>query len=101
MKAQKTTKRKSTFWSVVKLILFTAFTIYAIQAFVGQEAEINRRKAKVRELDAQIAVEQTRQAELRATRAVADTPSFMERQARAKLGMLRYDEVMFVDAAAR
>ena len=61
------------------------------------QPQITENYDKISELEAQIEYEQKRADEVDALKENVDTDEYIEKIAREKLGMIRKDEIMFID----
>lgn len=61
------------------------------------QPQIIENQDKIAELEAQKTYEQKRGEEIDNLKANADTDEYIEKIAREKLGMIRKDEIMFID----
>ncbi len=68
---------------------------------VAVQPQINDNKNKIAELNAQIESEKQNQAEVDEMRGKADTDEYIEKVAREKLGMIKSDEIVFIDVSEK
>lgn len=68
---------------------------------IGVQPDINANKQVIAELEAQIEAEKEYQAEVDRLRENADTDEYIEKIARDRLGMVKSDEILFIDIAEK
>lgn len=68
---------------------------------VAVQPEINANNNTIAELNTQIENEKQHQAEVDELRDKADTNEYIEKVARERLGMIKNDEIVFVDVSEK
>ena len=71
--------------------------VYVIGLFCLQQMDINHNRIAIAEIDTEILAEQNRCDELQRQKSLIDTPEYKERVARERGGLVRPDEIIFVD----
>lgn len=91
--------RKSTRKRTVKLttIALLAVVLFFIVKGIMLQPQINENYDIQAELEAQIEYEKQRANEVDALKEIVDSDEYIEKIAREKLGMIRKDEIVFVD----
>ncbi len=74
--------------------------VFVIQG-IGKQPSIIENKQTISELETKIAEEKERQAEVDDMRENMDTDEYIEKIARDRLGMVKSDEIVFVDVAEK
>lgn len=91
--------KKSTRKMTLKLttIALLAVVLFFMIKGIMLQPQITENYDKISELKAQIEYEQQRADEVDALKENVDTDEYIEKIAREKLGMIRKDEIMFID----
>lgn len=99
MKTQMDKKKKNTNGvRVAKRLAMCGLVLYICYLFIAQQFDLSRLSGQSKSLDKQIAEAQRTHEELSEQKEAADTPEYMERVARDKLGYMKPDEKVFIDA---
>ena len=80
-----------TFWSVI-VVMFTVL-------IVTQATRYNVLRAELESIQAEIAAERALEADLEMRLLFLDSDAIIEREARQRLGMVRHNELVFVNIA--
>ncbi len=91
-------KKKSNGARVAKRLTVCGLVLYICYLFVAQQFDLSRLSNESKALDKQIAEAQRAHEELSEQKEAVDTPEYMERVARDKLGYMKPDEKVFIDA---
>ncbi len=83
---------------LLRRCLLCVLVLYLFGLFIAQQFDFSRLSAENKELDAQLAEEQRIHEELAAQKEAASTPEYIERVARDKLGYMKPEEKVFIDA---
>ena len=95
MKKESTrTKKKN---SKIPLLVLFAFVAFFVIQGVMLQPDISNNKDKIDELNAQIEYEKQRAEEVDGLKENVDSDEYIEKIAREKLGMIRKDEIVFID----
>lgn len=78
-------------------VVLTALIVYATLSLTAVMSDLNEAKAATAELKAQLAQAQEENARLEADMGSLDSDKTLEKLARERLGLVRADEVVFVD----
>jgi cell division protein DivIC len=91
--------KKSTKKRTVKLttIALLAIVLFFMVKGIMLQPQINENYDIISELEAQIEYEEQRADEVDALKEIVDSDEYIEKIAREKLGMIRKDEIVFVD----
>lgn len=81
-----------------KRCLLCGLIVYMFYLFVAQQFDLARLSKAERMLDSQIAEAQRKHKELTEEKEAAGTPAYIERIARDKLGYMKPEEKVFIDA---
>lgn len=84
--------------NVFRLILLITVIGYAVWVFVAQQADINKNKKDIANVESQIQSEEIRREELEHEEKQIGTPEYMKKLARERNGMIMPDEILYVDA---
>ena len=68
---------------------------------IGVQPDINANKQVIAELEAKIQAEKEYQAEVDRLKENADSDEYIEKIARDRLGMVKSDEILFIDVAEK
>ena len=68
---------------------------------IGVQPDINANKEVIAELEAKIQAEKEYQAEVDRLKENADSDAYIEKIARDRLGMVKSDEILFIDVAEK
>ena len=79
--------------------LYIFFVIAAVVQGVRMQPEIDRNKQTISELEQQIEYEKQRAAEVDVWTSKVDTDEYIEKVARTKLGLVKSNEKIFIDAS--
>lgn len=90
---EKTRKRKLKMSTIVILLVVLVMLIRGVM----YQPQITDNYDKISELKAQIEYEQQRANEVDALKENVDSDEYIEKIAREKLGMIRKDEIVFID----
>lgn len=92
-------RKKSTGKRTLKLtmIALLAVVLFFMIKGIMLQPQITSNYDKISELEAQIEYEKQRANEVDALKENVDTDEYIEKIAREKLGMIRKDEIMFID----
>lgn len=82
-------------------ILCAAASLIMIVRGISVQPDITANKNTIESLNAQIEAEKARQAEVDEMRANADTDEYIEQVARDRLGMIKNDEIVFIDVSEK
>lgn len=82
-------------------IVCAAVSLAFIAKGISVQPQINQNKNTVAELNAKIEEEKQRQAEVDEMRDKADTNEYIEKVARDRLGMIKNDEIVFIDVSEK
>ncbi|MBQ4517520.1 MAG: septum formation initiator family protein [Clostridia bacterium] len=83
---------------LLKRCVLCGLVLYLFGLFIAQQFDFSRLAKEEQALEAQIAEEQRVQEELLKEKEAAGTPEYVERVAREKLGYMKPDEKVFIDA---
>lgn len=78
-------------------IALTALVVYATLSLAGVMSDLNEAKAATAELEAELAQAHSKNAELKSDIASLGTDKSIEELARQKLGLVKSDEIVFID----
>lgn len=81
-----------------RLILLVTVIGYAVWVFASQQADINKKKKEIADVESQIQSEEIRREELEHEEEQIGTPEYMKKLARERNGMIMPDEILYVDA---
>lgn len=99
---RKTKVRKKMDWGYVGIMAILVMgATYLIFGFIEQQMNINTLKREKAEIEAQIQEEQQAIEQIKNNLKEIESPSFIERQAREILGMVKPDEKVYVDLNKR
>ncbi len=101
MKKENKTQKSISLFKVLKLILIIGAIIYCTQTFISQEITKNKTKVDIAAAEQRIALLEIERDNLAVALKNIGTPEFMEKMAREKLGMVKSNEVIYVDANSR
>lgn len=93
-KAKKSTKRRKL---KVTTAIIIALVLFMLIKGVMKQPQITDNYDKISELELQIEYEQKRAEDVDALKENVDSDEYIEKIAREKLGMIRKDEIVFVD----
>lgn len=79
--------------------LYAFFVIAAVVQGIRQQPKIDYNKHKINELKQQIEYEKQRAAEVDVWASKVDTDEYIEKVARTKLGLVKSNEKIFIDAS--
>lgn len=97
-----TPKKKGFFKSTLGLGIICAIaSVVMLARGVAVQPDINENKKAAAELDAQIAQEKERQAQVDKMRENSDSDEYIEKIARERLGMVKNDEIVFIDVSEK
>lgn len=82
-------------------VLCAAVSLIMIVRGISIQPDITANKNTIESLNAQIEAEKARQAEVDEMRANADTDEYIEQVARDRLGMIKSDEIVFIDVSEK
>lgn len=82
-------------------VLCAAAALIMIIRGISVQPEINANKQTIAELNAQIEAEKERQTEVDRMRENSDTDEYIEQVARDRLGMVKSDEIVFIDVSEK
>lgn len=95
-------RKKGFFHSTLGIgILCAAVSLIMIARGIAMQPQINSNKNTITELNAQIEDEKQNQAEVDEMRDKADTEEYIEKVARDTLGMIKNDEIVFIDVSEK
>ena len=89
-------ERKKRKLKISMIVILLAVLVMLIRGVMYQP-QITDNYDKISELEAQIEYEQQRADEVDALKENVDSDEYIEKIAREKLGMIRKDEIMFID----
>jgi cell division protein FtsB len=90
-------KIKSKIISAFGRIMIAVATVYVVYILIQQQMQLNTYKAQQDYYKAQIELEQKKLQELENNKLLYTTDSYIEKIAREKLGLVKPEEVIFVD----
>lgn len=99
----KVTEKKKRVFSVKRLLKFCCLLfvcLYTVVVLVKQQVSLTRCNAVSEEYKAKISEAKLENSKLKEELDKADTDEYLERMAREKLGMVKANERVFVDAIA-
>ena len=96
MKEERKKSVKKRKLKISTIVILLAVLVMLIRGFMYQP-QITDNYDKISELEAQIEYEQQRAEEVDALKENVDSDEYIEKIAREKLGMIRKDEIMFID----
>lgn len=87
-----------------KIITLPALAVFSVTAFllvkgIMQQPKITANKEEIESLNIQIAQQQKRLDELDELKEKVDSDEYIEKVAREKLGLIKENEIMFIDVA--
>ena len=85
------------FKKLCKNLLFVGIGIYVVGIFVSQQQTLNRYKKEVKEYDVQIQEAEARKESLLEMKENVNSPEYIEKIAREKLGMYLPNERVYID----
>ena len=91
-------KRKVDAPVLIKRGLLCAIVLYMCILFISQQADLSRLAKEGERLDQQITQAEREHEELEAEKEASGTPEYIERVARDKLGYMKPEEKVFIDA---
>lgn len=91
-------KKKASGARAAKRIILCGLIVYICYLFIAQQFDLSRLSGEDKALDQTIAEAQRTQEELQEQKEAAGTKEYMERVARDKLGYMKPDEKVFIDA---
>ncbi len=94
---KKRNKNKS-IYRVLGIIFIAAFSFMFIKGVLNQP-QITKNKAQIAELEEKIDYEKKRIEEVEELKTKVDSDEYIEKVAREKLGMIKRDEIVFIDIA--
>lgn len=105
-KNRNTAKKKTSVKPLVKNtvsvgILCGVTALVMIIRGIGVQPDINANKQVIAELEAKIQAEKEYQAEVDRLKENADSDEYIEKIARDRLGMVKSDEILFIDVAEK
>lgn len=83
---------------LLKRCVLCGLVLYLVGLFIAQQFDFSRLSKEAKALDLQISEEQRVNEELLQEKEAAGTPEYIERVAREKLGYMKPDEKVFIDA---
>ena len=98
MEKEKTKKQKKSNFTIGILVVLVLFML--VKGIVLQP-KITENQDKIAELNSMIDYEQKRADEVDALKENIDSDEYIEKVAREKLGMIRKDEIVFVDISGK
>ena len=90
--------KNRTIYRVLGILFIFAFSVMIINGILKQP-QISENKAQIAELEKKIEYEKTRIAEVEDLKSKVDTDEYIEKVAREKLGMVKRDELIFMDVS--
>ncbi|MBE6732499.1 MAG: septum formation initiator family protein [Ruminococcaceae bacterium] len=90
-------RKKSVLWR----LLIIGISVYMIATLVGLWSTLNDSRAELRELEAQLSVQQTDIDELKSLLESDSHDELVERAARERLGYVYSDEQIFIDISGK
>ncbi len=90
-------KQRSTRKMKITTVILVAVVLFMLIKGVMLQPQITDNYDKMAELESQIEYEQKRAEEVDALKENVDSDEYIEKIAREKLGMIRKDEIIFVD----
>lgn len=91
-------KKKASGARAAKRIILCGLIVYICYLFIAQQFDLSRLSGEDKALDQKIAEAQRTQEELQEQKEATGTKEYMERVARDKLGYMKPDEKVFIDA---
>ena len=91
-------RKKVNIQVLLKRSLLCVLVAYICYLFVAQQFDLSRLAKEGKSLDSQIAEQQQIHEELAQQKEVSGTPEYVERVARDKLGYMKPEEKVFIDA---
>ena len=82
-------------------VLCAVVALIMIIRGIGTQPDINANKQVIAELEAKIEAEKEYQAEVDRLQENADSDEYIEKIARDRLGMVKSDEILFIDVAEK
>lgn len=82
-------------------IICAAVSVLMIARGIAVQPQINENRETASELDRQIAEEKERQEEVDKMRDNSDSDEYIEKIARERLGMVKNDEIVFIDVSEK
>lgn len=100
--AKKKTSAKPVLKNTISVgILCGVTALVMIIRGIGVQPDINANKQVIAELEAKIQAEKEYQAEVDRLKENADSDEYIEKIARDRLGMVKSDEILFIDVAEK
>ncbi len=87
-------KPKAHFFRTILLVVVVGYAVWVI---ISQQADINKNKKAIADVDSQIQSEEIRTEELTHEKEQVGTPEYMKKKAREN-GMVKSDEILYIDA---
>ncbi len=94
-------KKKVNIAVLLRRCLLCGLILYICGLFLAQQFNLSRLSAETKDLDSQIAEAQRIHEELSEEKEAADSPEYVERVAREKLGYMKPEEKVFIDTKKR
>ena len=85
-------------YRMMGVVFIIAFSVMVINGILKQP-QISENKKIIAELDSKIEYEKTRIAEVEELKTKVETDEYIEKVAREKLGMVKRDELIFMDVS--
>ncbi len=87
-------------YRVLGAIFAVAFSVMIIKGIM-QQPHITKNEEEIAKLEEKIEYEKKRAEEVESMKAKVDTDEYIEKVAREKLGMIKRDEIVFVDVSGQ
>lgn len=94
---KKQNKNKS-IYRILGVVFVVFFSVMIIKGIM-QQPEITKNEDKIAKLQEQIEYEKKRAEEVENMKSQVDTDEYIEKVAREKLGMIKRDEIVFMDVS--
>ena len=94
--AEKKAKKKKV---SVPAVAVSLVTVFLLAKGVMQQPKITENKEKIEELNSQIAQQEQKIDNLEELKSKVNTDEYIEKVAREKLGLIKENEILFVDVA--
>lgn len=94
---KKQNKNKS-IYRILGAVFAVVFSVMIVKGIM-QQPEITKNEEKIAKLQEQIEYEKKRAEEVEIMKSKVDTDEYIEKVAREKLGMIKRDEIVFIDVS--
>lgn len=83
-------------YKVLGFVFISAFSLMVVKG-ITKQPEIESNNASIAELESKIEYEKNRIEEIENLKSKVDSDEYIEKVAREKLGMIKRDEIVFID----